>query len=115
MAPDRKSQLYFRSWRASFFSAPAKASLIASDRLVVPSRLGVSTPEWAGQSRSAPFQRVTIPAPQSRKALAAPAPAAPPTLDAVIDVVCADAPRVRAQMLGPDDPGPKPGQPRDFV
>jgi len=37
------------------------------------------------------------------------------TLDAVIDVVCADAPRVRAQMLGPDDPGPKPGQPRDFV
>ncbi|MEJ6391416.1 hypothetical protein [Gymnodinialimonas ulvae] len=33
------------------------------------------------------------------------------TLDAVIDVICRDAPQVTARMLDPDDPGPLPGGP----
>ncbi|MBE3640080.1 hypothetical protein [Mangrovicoccus algicola] len=32
------------------------------------------------------------------------------TLDAVIDVACLGLPEVTAEMLGPDDPGPKPGR-----
>jgi hypothetical protein len=35
------------------------------------------------------------------------------TLDAVIDVICRDAPRITARMLDPDDPGPLPGGPSD--
>ena len=33
------------------------------------------------------------------------------TLDAVIDVVCAEPPEVTAEMLDPDDPGPLPERP----
>ena len=35
------------------------------------------------------------------------------TLDAVIDVICREAPRVTAHMLSPDDPGPLPETPKD--
>ncbi|MEM7723708.1 MAG: hypothetical protein AAF376_15250 [Pseudomonadota bacterium] len=35
------------------------------------------------------------------------------TLDAIVDVICAAAPQVTTRMLGPDDPGPPPGRPRE--
>ncbi|WP_138468386.1 hypothetical protein [Poseidonocella sp. HB161398] len=34
------------------------------------------------------------------------------TLDAVLDVACPAPPEVSAEMIGPDDPGPKPGSAR---
>ncbi len=34
------------------------------------------------------------------------------TLDAVLDVACPEPPEVSAEMIGPDDPGPKPGPAR---